>query len=310
MYGLTACVFIAVHLVMFLNYGPGNMHANTFTTFGVAAGALIPALLLLVASVSCLSGRGWPRATAVTAALTHVGWTGAGLYVLIHTFNMYRTAKYGAIACGVSALVTIIAVVVLVGGGKWVGNSPPGKPARAVPYPLWAGPMLIVLGVLSIVREAIPLVQVGFRAAKASRFKYAAEKFYESYPAFWAGAAGLLLSIILVVAGIALLRRKRWAVGLGGAAGLLTLIADVAAILTLYIGDGIQKHGGALFGIVDMLILLAYGITAWVALGGAARFGFRLPRYLRDVPDKDADGKRLRLLEVLVPAGTQPAQGP
>ena len=309
LFGLTACVFIAVHLVMFLEHGLGNMHANTFTTFGVAAGALIPALLLMVASVSCLSGRGWPRATALTAALTHVGWTGAGLYVLIHTFDMYRTAKYGAIACGVSALVTIIAVVVLLTGGKWVSKSPIDRPARAVPFPLWAGPMLIVLGTLSIVREAIPLVQVGFRAAKASRFKYAAEKFYESYPLFWAGAAGLLFSIVLVVAGIALLRRKRWAVGLGGVAGLLTLIADLAAILTLYIGDGIHKHGGALFGTVDMFILLAYGVTAWVALAGAARFGFRLPRYLRDVPDKGEDGKRVKLLEALVPTGTQTTQG-
>ena len=41
-----------------------------------------------------------------------------------------------------------------------------------------------------------------------------------------------------------------------------------------------------------------------------ARFGFRLPRYLRDAPFKGEDGKRLKLLQVLVPSETPPAQQP
>jgi hypothetical protein len=308
LYGLTACVFVLIHLTLFLKHGFGLMHESTHATFGVAAGALVPAVLLMSASVACLTGRGWPRVLAAIGALSHVGWTGIAIYVLAENFVLVSTASYGAAACGLSGLFTIVWVIVLLAGGKWIGKSEPGKPARAVPYPLWAGPLLIVLGALSIVREVIQLVRVGVEMADSTRLARAVEEVHGSYPLFFAGATGLLVSVLLVVAGIGLLRRKRWTVGLGGVAGLLMLLVDGTAILVLYVWDDISNHGGPLLGLVDVFILLACGIGAWFALAGALRFGFQLPRYLRETAEKNADGTRQKLLSVLVP--TTPPQAP
>ena len=301
MFGLTASVFIVLHLALFLGHGFGNMHEITYATFGLAVGGLMPAIALLIASTSCLSGRAWPRALAVFAALTHVAWAGVTIFMLSQTFEMRNTASLGAVACGASAAVTVVWVVVLLAGGQWVSKTPPGKPARAVPYPLWAGPMLIVLACVSIVRDSVVLAQVGIKAAKLSPFSRAAAKVLDAGPLFWSAAAGWLLSFVLIVVGIGLLRRSRWSVGLGGAVGIILLLANLGAIVVRYAGSDLYRHGGPALAMVDVFIQLAFGIAAWVALAGALRFGFRLPRYLRGTAAQGPDGARLGLLEALVP---------
>lgn len=281
LFGPTITVWVLMHVLVFAKHGRGNMHELTYLTFAVGLAGLLPAMLLLTASGSCLSGRGWPRVFAAVAAGGHLVWAGAALFAVTQIFVLHGAATWVVVACAVSAGVTVILAVAVLAGGKWVGTGAAGKRPRAVPYPAWAGPLLIVLGTLSFVRGAIGLVRVTIEALDASRFELAAVRVYDSYSVFWGEVGGWLCSMVVLVAGIALVRKARWSVGLGGAAGLLTLVVDMGVVVALYGTEDIHRHGGPLLGLVEVSFLLASGIASWVALAGALRHGFRLPCTVR-----------------------------
>jgi hypothetical protein len=284
-----------------LEHGASHLHEITWMTFGLAAGAWVPATLLLATSVSCLLGRGWPRALGVITALTHVGWAVTTTVLLAQTFDWRDAVATGTVASIGTAVVTLLLAVVLLAGGKWIGQGPTGQPARPVPYPLWGGPLLIVLASAAFVREVAWVIALVVENVKRSSFKSAIREVYDSYPFLVAGVAGMIVSALLIVAGITLLRRARWSVGLGGAVGLLNVVVLAVVVTLLFVSPETHFRHGAAFGLIDVYALLTWSLASWIALAAALRFGFGLPRYLRDAPTAGPDGKRLKLLDILVP---------
>jgi hypothetical protein len=301
LFGAFAGWFVVAHFALLFEHGASHLHEVTWSTFGLAAGALVPAMLLLLTSVSCLWGRGWPRAFGVLAALAHAAWAITTTALLVQTFDWHRTVPWGVVASVLTAVITVFLVALLLAGGKWVGQSPAGKPARAVPYPLWGGPLLIVLASVTFAREVVSVVALLVQNAKRTYFASAVREVYDSYPFLVAGVAGLITSALLIVAGIALLRRARWSVGLGGAMGLLTLAVQAVVITLLFVSHETYFRDGPSFGLIDVYVALAWSLASWVALVAALRFGFRLPKYLRDAPATGPDGKRIKLLDILAP---------
>jgi hypothetical protein len=301
MFGAFAGWFVVAHFALLFEHGASHLHEVTWSTFGLAAGALVPATLLLLTSVSCLWGRGWPRALGVLSMITHMAWAITTTVLLAQTFDGEGAVVYGAVASVGTAAITVCLAVLLLSGGKWVGQSPAGKPARAVPYPLWGGPLLIVLGSVTFAREVAWVVALLVHNAERAYFATALRKVYGSYPFLVAGIAGMIVSALLIVAGITLLRRARWSVGLGGAVGLLNVVVLVVVITLLVVSHESYFRDGSAFGLMDVYAALAWSLASWVALVAALRFGFRLPKYLRDAPATGPDGKRIKLLDILAP---------
>ena len=301
LFGAITGWLVVMHLGLLFEHGASHLHEVTWTTFGLAAGALVPATLLLLTSVSCLLGRGWPRALGVLATITHVAWAVTAAVLLTQTFDWQGAVAVGTVASVGTTVITVCLAVLLLAGGKWIGQSPAGKPARAVPYPLWGGPLLIVLASVAFVREVGGVVALVVENAKRSYFASALREVYGSYPFLVAGIAGIIASALLIVAGITLLRRVRWSVGLGGAMGLLHVVVLAVVITLLFVSHETHFRNGAAFGLIDVYVALAWSVASWIALAAALRFGFRLPKSLRDAPTAGPDGKRLKLLDILVP---------
>jgi hypothetical protein len=290
-----------MHLGLLFEHGANHLHEVTWTTFGLTAGALVPATLLLLTSVSCLVGRGWPRALGALTAITHVAWAVTTVVLFTQTFDGDGAVAFGAVASVGTSVITVCLAVLLLAGGKWIGQSPVGKPARAVPYPLWGGPLLIVVASVAFAREVAWMVALVVQNAERSYFSSALREVYGSYPFLVAGVAGMVASALLIVAGITLLRRVRWSVGLGGAMGLLHVMVLAVMITLLFVAPETHFRNGAAFGLIDVYVPVAWSLASWIALAAALRFGFRLPKSVRDAPTAGPDGKRLKLLDILVP---------
>lgn len=295
--------YVALHLLLMHEHGAANLHESAWMTFGVATGALVTALLLWLVGLSCLSGRGWPRVYAVLAAVVHGAWGITTITLFTRSYDSDSIRWLIAVCVG-SVLVSFALAVLTLSGHKWIGQGPVNGHARAIPYPLWAGPLLLVSALVQLSRELWKLVLLFIEYNTYSRFSSAVREVYGGLPLFIVGMGGLVTAMLIIVVSIALMRRSRWAVALGGGTGLLLLLVNVAAGIVLLTTYGKVVRYGFSFTLLDMGAASMWHFPVWLSLIAALRFRFRLPAYLRDAPAKDSNGKRLSLLEILVPKQT------
>jgi hypothetical protein len=162
---------------------------------------------------------------------------------------------------------------------------------------------MIVFGSITFVRIAVPLASIALKLMKdTSQFWWAVREAFTTRQVFGGALAMLLCSIVVIIAGIGLLRRSRWAVALGGAAGFVALASLAVVSLLVIVQHQSSRYGGVENMPFTVWVMAAHGIAAWIALAGALRFRFALPTYLKETQDKGATERRPGLMEVIMRA--------
>lgn len=296
---LVGSSFGVVHLSILVKHGYANAHESVLATAWVSFASTLPALLLLVAGAGWLSGRGSPRALAFAGFVANTLWAGAAIYALAVFYHPDSLVIASMLACGATVLATALCMGLVIAANQWMAGRPKvGKP-RSVPYPLWGGPLLIVLGSLTVLRLAYPLLEIPLKLRASSSFWRQARETFTELPMFWGALAALIVSLVVIAAGVGLLRRSRWSVAAGGGAGLAALLILMLVPGVLAMQNRLGEFGGAEALPLVIWVMAAHGIAAWIALGGALRFGFQLPSYLRDASDAAGGGNRSGLMDTL-----------
>ena len=304
---LLALSFTVMHATILLRHGYWNAHESLLAASWISVGACVPSTLILVAGAGWLSGRGSPRALAFAGFVTNTLWIGAAIGLLATFFHPDPLVVWSMIASGSTVLATAVCMGLVIASNRWMAGRPRQARPRSVPYPLWAGPLLIVLGSVTVLRLMFSLVGILVKLKMASHFWRQAREAFGELPVFWGAVSAILICAMVVVAGIGLLRRSRWSVALGGAAGVLAFLTLVTVPLALVIQNRLGAFGGISSLPLVIWVLASHGVAAWIALGGAVRYRFQLPPYLRDGPGSPGDGRRPELMEVLMrPAPTLP----